>query len=768
MATENSASTPVDELQKQRESREQQRAQERSRDNHRQLIAKGKESRTPHGVALMRAYGETLGVAIDALLTNLIAKPDLAGRHYGAWPLLLYFNGRGPRSIAAITLGVVVDKISQRPQRARLASDIGMALQSEYKALALHHKKGVLMLNALKKRFGLKTVSNKVLNALHIDANQWTQRERRELGLLLLEVIQQNMDLLQFTMARVPLVEPTAAALELIKANPPRPLPARSLPSLQPPEPWVDVVRGVKPLVTSRKAMDLSHINAKSCNTLLQVVNHLEQQPLEVDPWMLELQREAWDCNLPDVFSVQRDPEEPWKAYLDRAKRVRIEDCLRQFEEVRGLPIWLEHDADFRGRVYATSRVGGHQGPDHQKALISFAKRELVDDDAFSQMLSAAAGHYGLGRHSWQERLAWGRSNLSLLQAIAESPLDQFDLWRGASDPWQLVQMAKAIAGYLDGERLSGVPIRFDQTCSGLGIISALTRDQELATYTNVIGTQREDVYERMAAELLNQLRMDLEGFDFRDVRMAEFWLQQGIGRDLVKSPVMTTVYGSKQFGIAESLVAFLQEKNPDVPVARWDKEYTQPARYLARKFSVAIGARLKSCIELEKWLREVSKRCMKKQQRIRWISPLGFPIALGTEVDHQQPVRSAIHGTRRWTHIDGHYERGMLSAKATNRGVMANTIHTFDAAHCHAVVLRCAQVGVDVLTNHDAFAVAPAHADWLHHTLLDEFRSLYRPDWLAELRVEIGRNASVQLPHPPHVGSLCEGGISNNPYLFC
>ena len=71
------------------------------------------------------------------------------------------------------------------------------------------------------------------------------------------------------------------------------------------------------------------------------------------------------------------------------------------------------------------------------------------------------------------------------------------------------------------------------------------------------------------------------------------------------------------------------------------------------------------------------------------------------------------------------------------------------------------------MLTNHDCFATLPARADWLHHTLHGELRSLYATDWLAEICVEVGRNAGVALGHTPFVGDLCEGDIGQNPYCF-
>lgn len=766
MRNENSASTPVEELQKQRAKREEQRSAERSRAMHQQLVAKGKESHASHGAALMQAYAETVGIALDALLTRLMDNPHLAGKHMGAWPLLLHFCDRGPRSITAITLGVVIDSISQRPQRPKLATKIGNALQDELKATRIHKQKGAVLMQAIKKRFGRRAVGFSVMAALHVDPKGWTNQEKRELGLLLLEVIATNTDLITFNSDRIPLVVATDEALALIKLNPPTPMSIRQLPSLLPPVPWDGISRGSKQLVSSRRPMDLSHITAKAIGAQIEAANFIEQQELAIDPEMVALQRAAWDCNLP-LFSVMRDPADPYKGMVEAKDRVRIEEALRQAEEVAGLPVWLEHDYDFRGRLYCSSRIAGHQGPDHQKALISFAKRDLVDDAGFEHMLAAAAGHHSLGRSSWADRRRWGNDNLALLQAVATDPLDRLDLWRDASDPWQFLQIAKAITAYLGGDQHSGVPIRFDQTCSGMGIIAALTRDQPLARHTNLIGSTRHDLYQVVGDEVTRLLEADLHGYDFKTIRMAELWLQHGITRELCKGPTMTTVYGARHFGITEGLIAVLQEAKPGVPVTWWQKEYTNPAQYLARKFALVIGAQLKSCIELEKWLKEVSRRCLKQQQRIQWVSPMGFPIALGNEAEQKQRVNTVLHGSRRWQRVDANYQPGELSARVTNRGVMANTIHTFDGALCQAVVLTSACMEMPLLTNHDCFATSPAHAATLHGALLNELRAMYRPDWLAEMRVEISRNAGVALPHPPHVGSLCEGMIGENPYCF-
>ena len=769
MNTENAASTPAEELQQQRLQREVRRAKERSANQQSQLKERTKESRTSYGVQLMQQYAEEFGYAIDALLTALLVNPSKAGKFMGYWPLLLHFAGRGPRSIAAITLGVVLDHITSRPTRATLAQKIGKALQDENKAIRLRDKKGLLMLERLKKKFSRsKAVSEKLMSQLHVDPSGWKLDERRGLGNLLLEVLAANTDLITFTADRAPSVLPTKAVMDLIKAKPPRPLSARMLPSLVPPEPWTELKRGGRRLVNARAPMDMSHLAPDSIKTAILVVNTIEQQELRIDPWMVQTQREAWDCDIPDLFPVRREPQGFGSLPAETTSRVRVEETIRQAEEVAGLPLWLEHDLDYRGRLYCSSRFAGHQGPDQQKALISFANAEPAGSGGFEALLCGAAGHYGLGKSTWDERLQWGQDHLQMMEAIAKAPLDLADLWKGASDPWQFLQACKAVSDYLaDPSVPLGVPVRYDQTCSGMGIIGALTRDEGLCKLTNIIGSRRKDLYAHIADVLNNMLRMDLDSWDPKDVRLAELWLKHGIKRDLTKGPTMTTIYGARHFGIVDQLVNWLEAKNPDVPPAYWQREYLTPAKYLARKLSVVIGGELRSCVAMEGWLRNISLVCTKRQKTVRWTSPMEFPLSFGVLLEEKQLTSTALHGSRRWKRLDAGVEPGELSGRATSRGACANTIHVFDAALVHAVVLTCGSNRVPLLTNHDCFATTPARAHQLHRILLDELRALYLPDWLTEMRLEIGKNAGVHLAHPPRVGDLLEGQIGQNPYCF-
>ena len=758
-------------LQQNREDREIRRSAERAQNQHSELKSRSKESRTSYGAALFANYAELFSQGINLFLARKILDPYSAGRHHSVWELLLHFCSRGPRGIAVVVLTPVIDRISTINDKKKLGGIIGRALQDELNGTVIHDTKGTLLLGLVRKKFGKKAVSKELMRKLQVAPSSWTVQEKRELGCLLLDILISSTQLIEEVQQGKKLViRPTPEVEDLIRSEPPRALPIRRLPSLLPLEPWTDVVRNGKPLVSSRKPMDLSHIDQHSCATQIEVVNRLESQAMQINPWMADVQRQAWDENLP-LFPVSRDPDpREFRSSQDARKRARIEESLRQAEEVVDRPIWLEHDKDFRGRTYVSSRLVGHQGPDYSKGLLEFHDGESTDEKGFDHLLMAAAGHFGLSKKTWEERLQWGKDNLHLMSAVVQAPLDRLDLWKEASDPWQFLQAAQAINQYLlNPARKLHVPVRFDQTCSGVGIVSCLTRDRELAHLTNIIWDHQSpvDLYSVVAQDLLLLLQKDLQGFDFRSARMAELWLKHPIDRQLTKHPCLTTIYGATHWGIVEFLTAFLMDRTPMVDLDSWDREYVWPAQYLSQKLHLVIGERMRSCIELQAWLKSVSKACMKRQQRIQFHTPMGFPVSLGVEQEKRTKIATAINGSKRWQTTDTVIIPGELSARATNRGIMANVIHAFDGSLCDAVVMRMHGVGKQVITNHDCFAALPSNASLLHRLLHQELREHFKPDWLTEIHREASSNSGIELPLPPHVNSLCEGNIGHNPYCY-
>jgi DNA-directed RNA polymerase len=796
------ASTPPDQQQRQREKRERDRAKWDAINARAKLKAQGKESITEYGRALFKQHAETVTVALGLLLEELLANPNKPGPHFAAWPLLLGVTDRGPRSLAALALGVVIDQISNEPEQRSLAGAIGRTLQEELKAGRLE-KASPDLLRLIRKRKGARALSQKaVLEQLQLDATGWTHPERVEVGGLLLQVILANTDLIE-TGSRVrrgrchPTVRPTAAALELIKANPPRPWPVKRLPMLVPPRQWQGMYGGGHldndlPLVRSRAGLDLSHLDQQALAPVIKAVNTLQRQQLRVDRTMVDLQRTAWDHNIRGLFPLQRDPlvapprpqehvgPELFKAWQrqvlaaqhDRCEgaktRSRIEEAIRQCEEVADMPIWFAYCADFRGRLYSSNRYATHQGPDWEKAAINFAAGERCTVEAFEWLLKAAAGHWGI-RGSWKAREQWGRQHLPEIVAAAQAPLDRLELWRDAKDPWQFLQLCQAIAQQIeDPSAPCSVPVRFDQTCSGIGIAAALIRDRKLARLTNLIGKTPKDLYGHIAEQLQRLLQLDLSNGSETTQRSAAFWLRQDIDRGLCKGPVMTTIYGAQYHGLVDGLVAVLQERNAGLSLGQWESGYLAPARYLAKKFRGLLAVELKSCLALQGWLRDASRLVLAKGKPLQWTSPMAMPIRLGDRLEASSKVTTLTQGNRRWQAWNDRAEEGELSARSTNRSITANTIHAFDGAFCQMIISMGGEQRAPLLTNHDCFATIPASAGWLHHTLHDQLRVLYAPDWLGQMRHEIAAIAGVKgIKAPPIVGDLCHGEIGQNQHCF-
>ena len=793
---------PVDELQKLREKREEERAHWDAINARTKLKAQGKESATEYGQALFQDNAEQITVALGSLLEELLANPSKPGPHFAAWPLLLHVTNRGPRSLASIALGVVIDYISQRPTQKRLAGAIGTALQDELKAGRIEEISPDLV-RLIRKRRGVREISkDRVLKELRLQTGGWTLGDKREVGNLLLQIIDSNSNLLRIVKTthngrRRTVVHPSEEVLTVIKNNPPKPNPTRQLPMLIQGTPYTSMYGGGhhdndQPLIRSRAGMNLSHLNDSNLSPVMRSVNYLMTQDLTVDSWMIDKQRTAWDSNIRGLFPVVRDPivadprpegfldDEVYKKWRkqklleqrDRAEgsaeRRHIEESLRVSPEITDQSIFFSYCADFRYRIYTSNRYATHQGPDWEKAAISFSEKERAGEKGFAWMLKAAANHYGI-KGTWAEKEKWGVVHIPEICSLAESPLDRLELWRNAKDPWQYLQLAKAIYDYMGGELKTGVPIRLDQTCSGIGIASCLLRDRRLAKLTNITGEKPLDLYSHIAGELTHLLEMDLHNGSKMEQKQAQFWLGIGIDRSLCKGPCMTTIYGAQFLGIVDSLVSFLEDKQEGLSIGQWEYAYLMPSRYLARKIGLLLGAELKSCIELQTWLRGVTKKVLSQGKFVEWTNPMGTPIRLGEKHDARSTVTTLTRGKKRWQKWnDQAAGTDELSARTTNRSITANLCHSFDAALCQMQILRAEALGYPLLTNHDCFATRPDTAGWMQMSLLNELRDLYSVDWLDEIRAEIIDKTGIKdIEAAPRVGDLCYGEIGSNDNCF-
>jgi hypothetical protein len=797
-----SKSTAVDrDLQQRLEWQETTNAQQRAQVMRQVLRRYRRESCTEYGTALFQLFADPVAREIEAILYRWGPNPQLGGPGYAALPLVAALGS--PQRIAAVALVTSLDRLSHATSFQGLALAIGLAVEAEVKAGEIEKRAPASLDRLLKGTTAEKRKAVMAMAARPIEGDGaiWTRMERATVGLLLLEVIRGETGLVLIDKSIQPSrrmqwrVLPSPRALDFIRRYPPRSLRPNRGPMVIEPMPWEGLMGGghlanTSPVVQIRGSRNHAGISylAGRIGPQLAAINILQRQQLEVDPWMLRVQREAWDRGIPGLFPVERDPvpdagpfpsneppsvQDAWRRSQARyhqdlrdnsCKRLAVERALQTAEALVGRPIWQAHFLDFRGRAFTANRGLTHQGPDHQKAMLRFGAGPGSRIGGEAWIPKAAAGHWGLNRSSWNDRWNWGMEEAWRLEAIAADPIGKADLWRRARQPWQFLQMARAWSDPGDACR---VPIRLDQTCSGAGIIATLLRDRAMAELCNVCGTGPNDLYSAVVERLRHQLEIDLHTGDADTHQLAAGWLELGIDRGWVKSAVMVGPYGGSPRTIADGIRDQLQQRLG--PVDDWANRVHRPSCYLAARLRGVLDIETASLMQLRRWLCDVGRLVVGgHQQQIRWTTPMGWPMQVGKPTPSKSVVRTHLLGKLASVSFDEDPPDGELSARKTNASITANLIHSFDAALVHAVASRAGEQGAPLLTNHDCFTTDPANASWLEKTLLDEFRALYATDWLGEIAEEIRSNAGVQaVPPPPARGVLQVGEIGENLYLF-
>lgn len=803
----------------QREATEQQRAIEVAANTQAKLRAAHRDSLLSYGRRLIEACGQSVIKATMQWAGEQLENPT-AGPHHGA--LLRLAEFRSPEQAVMIALALAVDGLTVNRTFSAVAADVGKALEAEAIAQRMEGKRPSLF-HQLRRRMSQQSLLSKYgQRILGAEGDSWGAQGQREAGALLLGLVAQHSGLFTVEMGmegRYPTrkLYATAAAVAAVKAAGAPLLAIGRTPMVVPPLPWPglwggghlgneDSIIGRRNLPghgSTKEQAELRYLEPGMA-VALDAVNWLQAQALVLDTEISAAQREAWESPAGKaLFGCSRNPpplpaklppgerigpamsearEQAAKHHEDlrqhAPRRMRVERSLQLAAEMGGRTFYQAHSMDFRGRIYAANRHLTHQGPDWEKGQISFLHGEPLNGAGFDALLQAAANHFG-EQGSWNDRLLWAQGNLDLIQAVAADPLGKVDLWQYTKDPWQFLQAAKGVALHLsDPTAPIGVPIRYDQTCSGFGIMAALLRDRPTATLCNVLGTRRSDLYRHVAARLEDALQLDLhaprEGRE-HERELAQFWLARGITRKAVKGPVMAVPYGGRIVSSITSLCRYLEQEGEVgwVPQHHYDRQIYRPAAYLARRLHTQVKELFPRELELLKWTAELARLCATHNQPMQWEGPSGFVLRLGETVPTRNRVATLLNGKRAYLNFNDPPEVGEISGRLTSASATANLIHSFDAALVHVVGQECAWGGIPLLTNHDCFATLPNHAGLLGLHLIDKFEEMYRTNWLARIRCQViasvrGKAEEKAIPAAFRVGAAFkEQDQPRNPYLF-
>lgn len=637
-------------------------------------------------------------------------------------------------------------------------------------------------------------------------------------------------------------------------------------------------------------------IQAGAMEDTLAAVNALQEVPMAINEPVLALRKWAWangvevEDQLPMRSKVAvKAPEEINEAPAEtqgrlwaiRATALRVnkgvgsnivafDATTREAEDLatladKGVPFYLPHNMDFRGRVYPVPSFNHHSG-DATKALFRFFRGKALGDFGLTWLMVHVAntGDFGkVSKKKWEDRVAWVQENLDLVTATADRP--QEDLrWTKADKPFSFYAACLDLAAALRNPEgpeayVSYLPIALDGSNSGVQHYSAAMRAEE-GRWVNLTETEApEDLYTQVGdgvaracqkalgrvsralgytptqeqamalydhlgariGEVTGEAGLELRLDATQKRRIAKLkrrrtlaamilWHHHGVGRSVVKRPVMTFGYSSVAFGMGKQVLT--DTMGPlGLQVLRGTLMQHPFGADEGKHAALAMGSMIyrATCAALPlvagamEWLKKVAGALAKANRGVLLVAPDGFPmlmketewetkrvelLLLGKSVEVRALPEDATGASECSPEVE---TTALQKVRVTIRtgtgkvvlahkqssGVAPNVIHTMDACHLRKTVLSLVRdYGVeDLLVIHDSFATHASEVGLMSVVLRAELVALY--DTYCPLQdihergmralAKVSNEAPESLPAPPAKGSLDLQEINQASFAF-
>ena len=457
--------------------------------------------------------------------------------------------------------------------------------------------------------------------------------------------------------------------------------------------------------------------------------------------------------NTEDFFKYNRAKEEmEIKLDSDASRRLSINLTLATANKVIDYDkIYFTYSLDYRGRIYAISPFLSPQGPSYSKALLEFAEGQYLDDVGLYWLKIHLANEYGHDKLPYSERIQWVDNNIAYIYDAGKSPMDHISFWAYADKPYEFLSACFGMYDHMNDKPVH-TGVQLDATCSGIQIYSGLLLDKVGAEAVNVIGGDRNDIYQQVADKVNHYLHTgdypksyefkDKEGVDRVVTTKEEAESLAGkITRKLTKRNTMTLPYSVTLRGMYDQL----REEFKDARIQGkifWEGDEWVATKLLADLnhraiYEVVEGARLG-----QEYLKEVGNSLANTDDIVEYVTPIyNFKVVQKSYKQKKKRVKTYFGSLVLRTNTDE------VDRRAQVNGIAPNVIHSLDATLLFLTVEK--QLGA-IGTNHDCFTVPPNDAE----VLGDNFRVAYKEVMECSPLAFIGKqlDSTVEVPH---IGSL-------------
>lgn len=713
---------------------------------------------------------------------------------------------------------------------------IGKEIQDEYNLthyLSKNPSRNVVVLNGIDQRvqgFYRRAYALAWMKRDNYQAPKWNHQDLMQFSACLINLIVDNTSYFEYCQQGATLsVQPTQALLDAWATNEDNAISNayRLCPTIIPPKPWESYEEGgyygelqsstsLLRLRDQRTAFGkryLKKLGQMELASVRKAINSIQATPWKINAKILEVMQRIVElgggrAGIPYINEAPKPmilPENPSEEQLKDYRKVMVgyykDETSRKSLALRAIgniktaeefskydQIYFPCNMDFRGRVYPLPSFS-FQGDDLNKGLILFADAPACEDMEDIDWLAVhGANLAGVDKVSYDDRKQWVKDNEQDILASAIDPLGH-TFWMNQDEPCQFLAFCFEWQAWKTWETehsspkgfVSGIPIAFDGTCSGLQHFSAILRDPVGGAAVNLLPSDKpNDIYGVVAAKVNETITQDLKTGTIDDVvdtkikfgtkTLAQVWHMHGVTRKVTKRSVMTLAYGSKEYvfrdQIYEDIISKDMQEQKENSVFS-DANCWQASAYMAKLIWNAVRTTVVAAVEGMKWLQDCAKLVTKKGQVVTWTTPMGLPIQQSYMECESRQVRLRCAGKN--IRLYSLNMTGNIDKRAQAQGVAPNFIHSMDASHLQLTVCNAVDAGIHHFAMiHDSYGAPVAQAKHMYKVVRESFIKMYTDhDVLESFRDDMKKLSDTKLPDFPARGILDLNEIIKSKYIF-
>jgi DNA-directed RNA polymerase len=533
---------------------------------------------------------------------------------------------------------------------------------------------------------------------------------------------------------------------------------------------YLDRLRGEN-LTTSLKALTLASQTAWGVNQfVLETLEYCWEERIEVgsliDRELAELPTKPLDID------TNKEARKEWR-YLaslihdmnaqNMVKRYQILSMIDTAKRYAGEKFYHVYQFDFTGRMYPLTAHFHPQGNDIARGLHIFHEGGVIKDKHDLDWLAiAGANHWGLNKHTYEERLEWVYiEGTDFAEEVYKDPIGNVGIWGKAKEPFQFLAWCREwcefqCEGY--GYRSHHVCC-LDGTNNGYQHIAGLISNQHLANKVNLQNVnQPQDLYKQILDVLLTLLEND-------NSQESEDWyaMRDKLTRKFIKKPVLMIPYNSTTFGIANYIEKYFVNEN--VFMAKNFKN----TFYLATMIEKAVKNVTPESYDVLQYLSHTALCFNRENKPISWHTPSGFLVQQNYYKNEIKRVKTKLSNSSVRLSL-AEPDTSKIDKRRQAQGFPSNYIHSLDAAHCHLSLVEASKKGhKQFCVIHDCYGSPASELRSFIQCVKQSFFDIYSDNNLDSLYHQTTQQLSdtSKLPTALDMGDYDIEDVLTAPYIF-